>query len=178
MSMCARSLCALATALGVLVIAGMPVVTAEPIKFGTSQSLTCGLTPLGKAMLLTEQMWVEQVNARGGLLGRPIELVFYDDQSNPATDPGIYTKILDVDHADILLGNGTNFVSSVMPIVVQRGRPSWRCSHSRWMIALTTRVIFKSCPRRDFLQHARRVDTAPNSYDAISARRRQRFSPV
>ncbi|MBO0758623.1 MAG: amino acid ABC transporter substrate-binding protein [Bradyrhizobiaceae bacterium] len=123
MSLRARSLFALASALGiVVVVAGTPAVAAEPIKFGTSQSLTGGLAPLGKAMLLTEQMWVEQVNGRGGLLGRPVQLVFYDDQSSPATDPGIYTKILDVDRADILLGNGTNFVSSIMPIVIQRGK--------------------------------------------------------
>jgi branched-chain amino acid transport system substrate-binding protein len=122
MSLFARSLRALASALGITVVAGMPALAAEPIKFGTSQSLTGGLAPLGKAMLLTEQMWVEQVNTQGGLLGRPIQLVYYDDQSSPATDPGIYTKILDVDHADILLGNGTNFVSSIMPIVVQRGK--------------------------------------------------------
>lgn len=122
MSLRAHSLRALASALGIMVVAGMPAVAADPIKFGTSQSLTGGLAPLGKAMLLTEQMWVEQVNARGGLLGRSIQLVFYDDQSSPATDPGIYTKILDVDHADILLGNGTNFVSSIMPIVIQRGK--------------------------------------------------------
>jgi branched-chain amino acid transport system substrate-binding protein len=122
MSLFARSLRALASALGVIVVAGMPAVAAEPIKFGTSQSLTGGLAPLGKAMLLTEQMWVEQVNTQGGLLGRPLQLVYYDDQSSPATDPGIYTKILDVDLADILLGNGTNFVSSIMPIVIQRGK--------------------------------------------------------
>jgi branched-chain amino acid transport system substrate-binding protein len=119
MSLCARSLRALASALGVMVVTGA---AAEPIKFGNSLSLTGGLAPLGKAMLVTEQMWVEQVNARGGLLGRPIQLVFYDDQSSPALDPGIYTKILDIDHADILLGNGTNFISSIMPIVIQRGK--------------------------------------------------------
>jgi branched-chain amino acid transport system substrate-binding protein len=122
MSLSARSLLAMASALGVMVVFAMPAVAVEPIKFGNSLSLTGGLAPLGKAMLLTEQMWVEQVNARGGLLGRPIQLVFYDDQSSPASDPGIYTKILDVDRADILLGNGTNFVSSIMPIVIQRGK--------------------------------------------------------
>jgi branched-chain amino acid transport system substrate-binding protein len=120
MSLCARSL--LAAVLGITVVAVTPAVAADPIKFGNSLSLSGGLAPLGKAMLLTEQMWVEQVNARGGLLGRPIELVFYDDQSSPATGPGIYTKILDVDHTDILLGNGTNFVSSIMPIVIQHGK--------------------------------------------------------
>ncbi len=48
-------------------------------------------------------MWVDDVNAKGGLLGRKVELIAYDDQSNPATTPGIYTKLLDVDKVDLLI---------------------------------------------------------------------------
>jgi len=43
------------------------------------------------------QLWKDDVNKKGGLLGRPVELVYYDDQSKPATVPGIYTKLLDID---------------------------------------------------------------------------------
>ena len=48
------------------------------------------------------QIWAEEINAKGGLLGRPVKLVYYDDQSNPALVPGIITKLLDVDNVDIL----------------------------------------------------------------------------
>lgn len=64
---------------------------------GFGMALTGGLAPNGKAALLAMQIWEEDINKRGGLLGRPVKLVYYDDQSNPSTVPGIYTKLLDVD---------------------------------------------------------------------------------
>jgi branched-chain amino acid transport system substrate-binding protein len=67
-------------------------------------------------------MWEEEVNARGGLLGRPVKLIYYDDQSNPATVPGIYTKLLDIDKVDLVIsGYATNLQAAAMPIVTQRG---------------------------------------------------------
>jgi branched-chain amino acid transport system substrate-binding protein len=63
-------------------------------------ALTGGLAAGGKQALVTYQLWAEEVNARGGLLGRKVELVYYDDQSNPATVPAIYSKLLDVDKVD------------------------------------------------------------------------------
>src|SRR5882672_2974676 len=68
----------------------------QPIKIGIGIAQTGTLGGGGKAALLALQMWVEDVNAKGGLLGRKVELLAYDDQSNPATTPGIYTKLLDV----------------------------------------------------------------------------------
>ncbi|MSP04007.1 MAG: hypothetical protein EXR05_01900 [Acetobacteraceae bacterium] len=64
---------------------------------GFGMALTGGLAPNGKTALLAMQIWEEDINKRGGLLGRPVKLVYYDDQSNPSTVPGIYTKLLDVD---------------------------------------------------------------------------------
>src|ERR1700731_3065289 len=66
-----------------------------PIKIGFSVSLTGGLASAGKAHLLSKQIWAEGVNARGGLLGRQVKLVYYDDQTNAATVPGIYAKLID-----------------------------------------------------------------------------------
>ena len=71
-----------------------------PIKIGFGMALTGGLAAGGKQALVTYQLWAEEVNARGGLLGRKVELVYYDDQSNPATVPAIYSKLLDVDKVD------------------------------------------------------------------------------
>jgi branched-chain amino acid transport system substrate-binding protein len=76
----------------------------------------------GKAALLATQMWVEDINAKGGLLGRPVKLVCYDDQSNPSTVPGIYTKLIDVDKVDLVTsGYATNIVAPAMPIIIQHG---------------------------------------------------------
>ena len=76
----------------------------EPIKIGFSMALTGPLGPNGKQALLGMKIWAEEINAKGGLLGRPVKLVYYDDQSNPSTVPGIYTKLLDVDKVDLVVG--------------------------------------------------------------------------
>ena len=93
---------------------------ADPIKIGFSASLTGGLASSGKANLLAQQIWMEQVNAEGGLLGRPVQLVYYDDQSSAATVPGIYAKLLDVDKVDLLMGAATNLIVAAMPEIMQR----------------------------------------------------------
>ncbi len=94
---------------------------ADPIKIGFGMSLTGGLAGNGKAALLAMQIWAEDVNAKGGLLGRKVELVYYDDQTNPSTVPGIYTKLLDIDKVDLIVsGYGTNLIAPAMPIAMQR----------------------------------------------------------
>jgi branched-chain amino acid transport system substrate-binding protein len=96
---------------------------AAPIKIGFGMALTGPLAPNGQQALLGSQIWAEEVNAKGGLLGRPVQLVDYDDQSNPSTIPGIYTKLLDVDKVDLVLsGYATNMVAPAIPIVMQRGK--------------------------------------------------------
>jgi branched-chain amino acid transport system substrate-binding protein len=103
--------------------AAQPAKSAEPIKIGGGMGLTGGLAASGKAALLAMQIWEEEINAKGGLLGRPVKLIYYDDQSNPATVPGIYTKLLDVDKVDLLASDyGTNLIAPAMPIVIQKGK--------------------------------------------------------
>ena len=106
------------------VTAGMAQAQApsgEPIKIGYSMALTGGLAPNGKSALLAQKIWEEDVNAKGGLLGRPVKLVYYDDQSNPSTVPGIYTKLLDVDKVDLIVGAyATAMLAPAMPIVIQK----------------------------------------------------------
>src|SRR5262245_47558679 len=81
--------------------------------------LTGGLASNGKAVLTAYQMWEEDINAKGGLLGRQVKLVYYDDQSNPTLVPGIYTKLLNVDGIDLVLSSyGTNMSMPAMPIVM------------------------------------------------------------
>ena len=104
-------------------IAGPAIAQAKPITIGFGMALTGGLAPNGKAALLAMQIWEEDINAKGGLLGRPVKLVYYDDQSNPSTVPGIYTKLLDVDKVDLVVsGYATNMIAPAMPIVMQHNR--------------------------------------------------------
>jgi branched-chain amino acid transport system substrate-binding protein len=104
-------------------IAGSARAQAKPLTVGFGMALTGGLAPNGKAALLAMQIAEEDINARGGILGRPVKLVYYDDQSNPSTVPGLYTKLLDVDKVDIVVsGYATNMVAPAMPIVMQKDR--------------------------------------------------------
>ncbi|MBI1727071.1 MAG: ABC transporter substrate-binding protein, partial [Candidatus Rokubacteria bacterium] len=94
---------------------------ADPIKIGFGMALTGALAGNGKAALMAIQMWAEDVNKKGGLLGRPVELVYYDDQTKPAAIPGIYTKLLDVDKVNFIIsGYGTNVIAPLMPIAMER----------------------------------------------------------
>jgi len=117
--------------LGAVVVAAALVATpgpgwaqsGEPIKIGFSMALTGPLAPNGKQALLGAKIWEEETNAKGGLLGRKVQLITYDDQSNPATVPGIYTKLLDVDKVDLVVGPyATNMNAPAMPVVMQKGK--------------------------------------------------------
>ncbi|HEY7364113.1 MAG TPA: amino acid ABC transporter substrate-binding protein [Methylomirabilota bacterium] len=117
----ATVVCALVAAL-VLSAAWAPAaLAADPIKIGFGMALTGGLAANGKAALIAMQLWAEDVNKTGGLLGRKVELVYYDDQTKGATVPGIYTKLLDVDKVHFVVsGYGTNLIAPAMPIVMER----------------------------------------------------------
>src|SRR3989442_1187341 len=113
---------------GALLVAIMLVIAlasvsqaAPPIRIGLGMALTGGLAANGKAALLAMEIWRDEVNQKGGLLGRPVELVYYDDQTKPAAVPGIYSKLLDVDNVDFVVsGYGTNLIAPAMPIVIER----------------------------------------------------------
>jgi branched-chain amino acid transport system substrate-binding protein len=96
---------------------------AAPIKIGFSMALTGPLAANGQQALLGAQIWEEETNAKGGLIGRKVELVHYDDQSTPSTIPGIYTKLLDFDKCDLVVGPyATNMVAPAIPVVMQKGK--------------------------------------------------------
>src|SRR3954470_12548282 len=94
-----------------------------PITIGFGMAQTGGLASIGKAALLAMQIWEAETNAKGGMLGRPVKLVYYDDQSNPTNIPGIYTKLLDVDKVDLVVsGYATNMIAPAMPVVIEHKR--------------------------------------------------------
>ena len=94
----------------------------EPIRIGFSMALTGGLAGAGKPALIAMEIWRDDINAKGGLLGRPVEFVYYDDQTQPANVPKIYTKLLTVDGVDLVVsGYGTNLTAPAMPIIMREG---------------------------------------------------------
>jgi len=114
----------LARLFGIALLVASAAVFAQqpPVKIGMSMPQTGTLGAGGQAALLALRMWVDDVNAKGGLLGRKVEFIVYDDQTNPALTPQIYTKLLDVDKVDLLIAPyGTVPTAPIMPLVKQRG---------------------------------------------------------
>src|SRR6476620_9638200 len=110
-------------AAGAMFVGAASAQNKEPIKIGFGMSLTGPLAANGKQALLGMKIGEEETTAKGGLLGRPVKLVFYDDQSNPSTVPGIYTKLLDVDKVELVIGGyATNMLAPAMPVVMQKGK--------------------------------------------------------
>src|ERR1700704_6460988 len=115
----------MARMLGILLagfaFAGAAVAQQSSLRIGFGMSLTGPLGGNGTAALIAMELWRDDVNAKGGLLGRKVEFVYYDDQTSPATVPSIYTKLLDVDKVDLVVsGYGTNVIAPAMPIMMQR----------------------------------------------------------
>jgi len=95
----------------------------EPIKIGFGMSQTGPLGPNGKSSLLAMKIWEDDTNAKGGLLGRPVKLIYYDDQSKPDTVPGIYAKLMDIDKVDFVVsGYASTQIAAAMPLVIQKKR--------------------------------------------------------
>lgn len=103
-----------------LVLSGAAL-AQQPLRIGFGMSQTGALAGNGKAALISMEIWRDDVNARGGILGRKVEFVQYDDQTNPSTVPGLYTKLLDVDKVDLVVsGYGTAVIAPAMPLMMQR----------------------------------------------------------
>src|SRR5215207_4463088 len=108
---------------GLLALSGASAQSGNPVRIGLSLALTGAGAAPSKVINTALDIWRDDVNAKGGLLGRPVELVIYDDQSAPANVPGIYTKLISVDKVDLLLGPyGTNFVAPAMPAIIPHNK--------------------------------------------------------
>jgi branched-chain amino acid transport system substrate-binding protein len=119
-----RRLAGIAAVTGALAAFAVTPAAAQdktPIKIGFSMSLTGPLGAGGKSALIAMEIWRDDVNAKGGLLGRPVEFIYNDDQTNPARVPAIYTKLLEVDKVDLVVSSyGTNVIAPAMPLVMRK----------------------------------------------------------
>src|SRR6202051_3253896 len=94
-----------------------------PLRIGYCLSLSGAAASNRKTARLAHQIWQEHVNANGKLLGRPVELVCLDDQTNPKLVADIYQRLLDVEKVDVVVGGyGDNSVAPAMPLIVERKR--------------------------------------------------------
>ena len=93
------------------------------LKIGYCLSLSGALASNGKTAQLAHQIWLENVNNSGGLLGHSVELVCLDDQTNPNLVGDLYRRLLDVEKVDVVIGGyGDNSVAPAMPLIVERKR--------------------------------------------------------
>src|ERR1051326_546646 len=111
-----------ATAALVLGLSSVASAEEPPIRIGMSMPQTGGLAGGGKASLLGIEIWRDDVNAKGGLLGRKVELVVYDDKGSASETPAIYSKLIDVDKVALLFAPyATVPTAPILPLVKQRG---------------------------------------------------------
>jgi len=97
--------------------------TNNPIRIGYTLSLTGPVAENTKAVKLAHSIWEEDINARGGLLGRKIELVCHNDNGETSQVADIYKKLLDEEKVDLIIGGyGTNTIAASMPVVMERNR--------------------------------------------------------
>ena len=112
--------CAAALIVALLSLSGASAQSGNPIRIGVGLALTGAGAAPSKVIQTSLEIWRDDVNAKGGILGRPVQLVILDDQSTPANVPNIYTKLITVDKVDLLLGPyGTNFVAPALPAIIQ-----------------------------------------------------------
>jgi branched-chain amino acid transport system substrate-binding protein len=109
----------LVLALGVAVL-GATADAQGPIRIGASLSLTGTYAKLGKNQHEGYQLCIKDLNARGGILGRKVELVMYDDQSMPATAVRLYEKLITEDKVDAVMGPYSSPVSEAAANVTEK----------------------------------------------------------
>jgi len=94
-----------------------------PIKIGYCLSLSGPLASNGRTAQVAHKLWEEGINRRGGLLGRPVQLICLDDQTNPKLVADIYKRLLDDENVDLVIGGyGDNSVAPAMPLLMERKR--------------------------------------------------------
>jgi len=92
----------------------------KPVRIGFAMSLTGQYAETGKYQHEGYELWKRHVNQRGGLLGRPVELVFYDDKSDPATAAKLFEKLITDDRVDLVLGPYSSATTATSAIVTEK----------------------------------------------------------
>jgi branched-chain amino acid transport system substrate-binding protein len=112
-------------ALAVGVVLSVGLAHAEGVlKIGSVLSLTGPADYLGDSELKTLQLYVEKLNETGGVLGRKVELVNYDDGSDSSKANGYAKRLIEVDNVDLIIGGSTTGATMAMvPLVEKAGIP-------------------------------------------------------
>src|SRR5438128_4356291 len=116
-----------------------------PVRIGASLSLTGTYAKLGKNQQEGYQLCQKDLNAKGGLLGRKVEFVVYDDQSLPPTGVRLYEKLITEDKVDAVMGPYSSPITEAVANVTEK--------YKKVMVSplAATTSIFKKEPRRKYI---------------------------
>src|SRR5579862_8138548 len=129
----------------------------QSIRIGYCLSLSGGLASNGKTARLAHQIWQQDVNRKGGLLGRQVEMICIDDETNPKLVPDIYKRLLDGEKVDLLIGGyGDNSVAPAMPLVMER---------NRYLVALMALAVNASL---NYPRYFVMIPTGPHPSEALT----------
>src|SRR5919201_5900625 len=136
---------ALAVALALAVGGAVPAIAQGPIRIGASLSLTGTYAKLGKNQHEGYQLCQKELNAKGGLLGRKVDFVVYDDQSMPPTGVRLYEKLITEDKVDGVMGPYSSPVTEAVANVTEK--------YKKVLVSplAATTSIFKRTPRRQYI---------------------------
>lgn len=131
--------------------------SSQPIKIGYSLSLSGPLGSNGRTARVAHQMWENDVNRRGGLLGRAVQMICIDDETNPKNVPAIYKRLLDDEKVDLVIGGyGDNSVSPAMPLIMQR---------KKFVVALMALAVNATLGYENYFVM---IPTGPHPTDALT----------
>lgn len=118
---------------------------AQNIKIGSVLSVSGPAAFLGDPELKTLQMAVEKINADGGVLGRKLELVHYDDSSDAGKANGFTKRLIESDKVDVLIGGTTTGATMAMaPLVDKAGMPFISLAGAVVIIDPVKKWVFKT----------------------------------
>ena len=128
-----------------LVLGAFGAIAAEPIKIGSVLSVTGPAAFLGDPELKTLQLYVDDINKKGGVIGRPLQLVHYDDGSDAGKANSFAKRLIDDDKVDILVGGTTTgSTMSMVPLVEKAGVPFVSLAGAVVIIEPTKKFVFKT----------------------------------
>jgi branched-chain amino acid transport system substrate-binding protein len=128
-----------------LALGAFSAMAADPIKIGSILSVTGPAAFLGDPELKTLQMYVEDINKKGGVLGRQLQLVHYDDGSDANKANGFAKRLIEDDNVDILVGGTTTgSTMSMAPLVEKAGIPFISLAGAVVIVEPVKKFIFKT----------------------------------
>jgi branched-chain amino acid transport system substrate-binding protein len=116
-----------------------------PIKIGASLSVTGPAAFLGDPELKTLQLYIEKINGEGGVLGRKLELVSYDDGGDPNKANGFAKRLIEEDKVDLIIGGTTTGATMAMvPLVEKAGIPFISLAGAVVIVEPVKKWVFKT----------------------------------